>query len=227
MSKIYGNKDAKSCTTWSFPSYREDEIRWETCWYVWQTCRVLNSLNADTATWLDFTKIVPTKFHLWFRSSQFLFYPLVWMAPILKENRQLPDRRRSMNRESNGRANTRKHSTPPIMPSPGCTERNYFENWKRQKPHDALVFLQRSTESLGSHGECCKVFLGNTIRHHLASNPRYDQETFFKILYFLFYQNTIPNMKNIQLFLDVFVNEWMNVFIYRTHHILSQGGLQF
>ena len=27
-------------------------------------CRVINSLNADTATRLDFTKIVPRKFHL-------------------------------------------------------------------------------------------------------------------------------------------------------------------
>ena len=26
MSKIYGNNDAKSCNTWSFPSYREEEI---------------------------------------------------------------------------------------------------------------------------------------------------------------------------------------------------------
>ena len=61
MSKIYGNKGAKSCTTWSFPSYREDEIHLETCW------------------------------HVWFRSSQFLIYPLVWMIPFLKENQQVPD----------------------------------------------------------------------------------------------------------------------------------------
>ena len=83
MSKIYGNKDAKSCTTWSFPSYREEEIHWETCWHVWQICRVINSLNADTATLLDFTKIVPREFHVWFRSCQFLIFPLVWMAPWL------------------------------------------------------------------------------------------------------------------------------------------------
>ena len=39
------------------------------------------------------------------------------------------------------------------------------------------------------------------------TNPRYDQETFFRILYFIscFSQNTIQNMKNIQLFLDVVV----------------------
>ena len=43
MRKIYDNKDAKSCTTWRFPSYREDEIRLETCWHVWQVCRVINS----------------------------------------------------------------------------------------------------------------------------------------------------------------------------------------
>ena len=55
MSKIYGNKDAKSCTTWSFSSYREEEIHWETCWHVWQICTV--SLNADTATRLDFTSM--------------------------------------------------------------------------------------------------------------------------------------------------------------------------
>ena len=27
MRKIYDNKGTKSCTTWSFPSYREDEIQ--------------------------------------------------------------------------------------------------------------------------------------------------------------------------------------------------------
>ena len=70
---------------------REEEIHWETCWHVWQICRVINSLNADTATRLDFTKIVPTKVHLWFLSSQFLIYPLVWMTPLYKENQQLPD----------------------------------------------------------------------------------------------------------------------------------------
>ena len=91
MSKIYGNKDAKSYTTWGFPSYRKDEIHWETCWHVWQIWRIMNSLNADTGTWPDFTIIVPTNFHLWFRSSQFLIYPVVWMAPFLKENQQLPD----------------------------------------------------------------------------------------------------------------------------------------
>ena len=64
----------------------------ETYWHVWQICRVINSLNADTATLPDqFTKIVPREFHVWFRSCQFLIYPLVWMAPFLKENQQLPD----------------------------------------------------------------------------------------------------------------------------------------
>ena len=94
MRKIYGNKDTKSCTTWSFPSYCEDEIHWETCRHVWQICRVINSLNADTVTRLDFTKIVPAEFHLCFCSSQFLIYPLVRMAPFLKESQQLPDLRR-------------------------------------------------------------------------------------------------------------------------------------
>ena len=92
MCKIYGNKDAKNCTTWSFPSYREDEFQWETCWHVFkQIYGVINSSHADTATRVDFTKIVPTKFHLWVRSSQFLIYPLVRRAPVLKENQQLPD----------------------------------------------------------------------------------------------------------------------------------------
>ena len=53
--------------------------------------RVINSLNADTVTQVDFTKIIAAKFHLWFRYSQFLIYPLVWMAPFLKENQQLHD----------------------------------------------------------------------------------------------------------------------------------------
>ena len=38
-----------------------------------------------------FHKNRPYMFHLWFRSSQFLIYPLVWMAPFLRENQQLPD----------------------------------------------------------------------------------------------------------------------------------------
>ena len=122
MSKIYGNKDAKSCTTWSFPSYREEEIHCETCWHVWQICRVINSLNADTATRLDFTKIVPRKFHLWFRSSQFLIYPLVWMAPFLKENQQLLDTDARCIGSQTAEQTARKHSTPAITPSPGCTE---------------------------------------------------------------------------------------------------------
>ena len=128
MSKIYGNKDAKSCTTWSFPWYREEEIHRETCWHVWQICRVINSLNADTATRLGFTKIVPRKFHLWFRSSQLLIiYPLGWIMDCHFQHfsQGKPTTawcRRSMHRKSNDRTNTQKHSTPPITPSPRCTE---------------------------------------------------------------------------------------------------------
>ena len=122
MSKIHGNKDAKSCTTWSFPWCREEEIHWETCWHVWQICRVINSLNADTATRLDFTKIVPRKFHLWFRSCQFLIYPLVWMVLFLKENQQLLDTDARCIGSQTAEQTARKHSTPPITPSPGCTE---------------------------------------------------------------------------------------------------------
>ena len=217
MSKIYGNKDAKSCNTWSFPSYREEEIHWETCWHVWQICRVINSLNAYTATRLqswtkvlgqiyicgafthapnkfiytcssppplspptmldtctsyfskvstlywgregrqhilkritvlfensilktpkinaitqvsqgilstivDFSKIVPRKFDLWFRSNQLLIYPLVWIAPFLKENQQLLDADARCIGSQTAEQTARKHSTPPITPSPGCAE---------------------------------------------------------------------------------------------------------
>ena len=40
MNKIYGNKDAKSFTPWSFPSYREDEIHWELAelYFEWGYC---------------------------------------------------------------------------------------------------------------------------------------------------------------------------------------------
>ena len=122
MSKIYDNKDAKSCTTWSFPWYHELEIHWETCWHVWQICWVINSLNVVTATRLDFTKIVPRKFHLWFRSCQFLIYPLVWMAPFLKENQQLLDTDAWCIGSQTVEQTARKHSTPAITPSSGCTE---------------------------------------------------------------------------------------------------------
>ena len=100
---------------------REEEIHWETCWHVWQICRVINSLNADTATGLDFTKIVPRKFHLGFRSCQFLIYPLVWMAPFLKENQQLLDTDARCIGSQTAEQTPRKHSTPAITPSPGCT----------------------------------------------------------------------------------------------------------
>ena len=104
MSKIYANKDAKSCTTWSFPWYHEEEIHWE-------TCRMFDRF-ADTATRLDFTKIVPRKFHLWFRSCRFLINLLVWMAPFLKENQQLLDTDARCKGSQMAEQMARKHSTP-------------------------------------------------------------------------------------------------------------------
>ena len=68
----------------------------------------------------------------------------------------------------------------------------------------ALLSLQRSTESLGSHEECCKVFPGKNIRHH----PRIHDTTrkpFSEYCISCFSQITMQNTTNIQLFLDVFV----------------------
>ena len=68
----------------------------------------------------------------------------------------------------------------------------------------ALISLQRSTENLCSHEECCKVFLGKTIRHHLQIHNT-TRKPFLEYYIFCFSQNTIQNMKNIQLFLDIYV----------------------
>ena len=63
----------------------------------------------------------------------------------------------------------------------------------------------RSTESLdGLHEECCKVVLGKTIRHHIRIHDT-TRKPFLEYYDSCFSQNTIQNMKNIQLFLDVFV----------------------
>ena len=197
MSKIYGNKDAKSCTSWSFPSYREDEIHWETCWHVWQICRVINSLNADTATRPDFTEIVPTKFHLWFRSSQFSIYPLVRVAPFLKENQQLPDADARCIGSQTAQPTLKTlytlstHNAEPRMHG-NIIARNYLENWRRQKR------LSDKLENAKSPSFFSRDQLKVSVRTRNAgksfseyhspppTNPRYNQETFFRILYFSF-----------------------------------------
>ena len=75
------------------------------------------SLNTDTATRPDFTKIVPTiSFQSVLNLSASVDDPFSQGKPTSAWCR------RSMHRKSNDRANTRKHSTPPITPSPGCTE---------------------------------------------------------------------------------------------------------
>ena len=142
MSKIYGDKDGKSCPPWSFPSYREDEIQWETCWHVWRIYWAINSLNADTATPVDFTKIVPTKFHLWFRSSQFLIYSLLWIAPFFKENRCIgrcigSQTDVSLNAASSNHSKTlyTTHNTEPRLHG-NTIARNYFKNWRS---HERLI----------------------------------------------------------------------------------------
>ena len=87
--------------------------------------------------------------------------------------------------------------------------------WAFQAYQVALVFLLRSTESLGSHEECCKVFLGKTIRHHLLRLRIHDttRKPFLQYCISCFSQNTIQKMKNIQLFLDVFVLVLLVLFI--------------
>ena len=187
-------KMQKVCTTWSFPSHYEDEIQWETCWHVWQIYRAINSLNADTATRVDFT----TKFYFWFLFSQFLIYPLVWIAPFLKENQQLSDAddARCIGSQTDIVSSKHsKHSTPAITPSPRCTETqsqwNYFENWRSHErlsdksmpscPHFSLEFNWKSPFA--------RRMLQSLLdrKDHLPppTNPRYDQETFFRILDFL------------------------------------------
>ena len=172
MSKIYCNNDSKSCTTWSFPSYSEDEVQWETCWHVWQIYRALraiNSLHADAATRVEFTETVPTKFHLWFRSGQFLIYSLVWIAPFLKENQKLPhaDDARCIGSQTDISLENTLHHPYPITPSPRARTETQSQEitlrtggvtnaWVIKACQVALVFLQRSIESLDS--PVCRVW---------------------------------------------------------------------
>ena len=50
----------------------------------------------------------------------------------------------------------------------------------------------------------CKVFVEKTIRHHLRVHDT-TRKPFLEYYISCFSQNTIQNMKNIQLFLDVHV----------------------
>ena len=102
MSKIYGTKGAKSCTTWRFPSYREDEIHWETCTHVWQICRV-ECGYCDT-----------TRFH---KNRPYKISPLISFQSVINLSGSVDGlfsqgkATTAWCRRSNGRANTRKHST--------------------------------------------------------------------------------------------------------------------
>ena len=143
MSKIYGDKDAKSCTTWSFPSYGEDA-----------SVDGPFSQGKPTAAWC----------------------------------------RRSMHRKSNGRVLSKTlyttHNAEPRLHRNIIT-RNYFENWRRQKclsykriprhPHFSLEINWKSQFARG-------MLQSLSRKDHSLSptNPQYDQETFFRIFYFLF-----------------------------------------
>ena len=120
-----------------------------------------------------------------------------------------------MHRKSNGRANGSKtlyttHNAEPRMRG-NIISRNYFENWRRQKrlsdwsmPSRPRFSIEINWKSRGSHEECCKVFLGKTIRHHLRIHDT-TRKPLLEYYDSCLCQNTIQNMKNIQLCLDVFV----------------------
>ena len=78
MKQMYGNKDEKKLHYLKFfiiPRRQNSMRNVLTC-----LTELYNSLNANTATRVDFTNIVPSKFHLWFFCSRFLIYPLVWIG---------------------------------------------------------------------------------------------------------------------------------------------------
>ena len=132
-----------------------------------------------------------------------------------------------------------KHSKPPKIIHKahwGCTETqsqeypcrakrlsNYFQNWRRQ---DRL-----SDESMSSRTRFSLVSLGShqslSRKDHSPppKNPRYDQETFLESTTYCFNSNTIENVKNTHLFLDVFLlihrHLWVRIFACSTHVVLG------
>ena len=117
------------------------------------------------------------------------------MAPFLKENEQLPDADdvRCIGSQCSAEQTIENTQHHPQRRAQDARKHNHKELfWELKKSSDEgvsdksmsspLCFAQRSTESLGLHEECCKVFLEKTIRHHL----RIHDMTIFRKLDFLF-----------------------------------------
>ena len=99
------------------------------------------------------------------------------------------------------------HNAEPRMHGNTIT-RNYFENWRRQKRlRDTSMSsrprfsLEMTWKSRFARAMRRKVFLEKTICHHLRIHDT-TRKPFFRYYTSCFSQNTIQNMKNIQLFLS-------------------------
>ena len=182
MSKIYGNKEAKSLhyLKFSITLRRRNSMRNVlTCLTDLQS---YISLNEDTATRVDFTKIASVD------SPSSQGKPTTAWC-----------RRCTMHRKSNrySVANTRKHSTPPITPSAGFTETqsqwNYFENWRSHKrlSDKSMPSRPRFSPEINWKSRLARGMLqslsriGKTIRHHLRIHDTTRKPFSVRILDFL------------------------------------------
>ena len=125
--------------------------------------RVINSLSADTASRVNSTKIVPTKFHLWFRCIQLLIYALVWIGlPLFSRKTNNCTMHRKSNRSEQMHVKCSDTSSwPLITPSSGCAKaqsqdyqcrakrlRNYFQNWRSNERLSEKSMSSRPSFSL-------------------------------------------------------------------------------
>ena len=122
MNKIYGNKDAKSYTTWSFPSCTAKTKFIEKLADMFDRFAELYEIVGRYCDTTTYHKNHPYKISPLILSQSVLNLSASVDGPFSQGKPTTAWCRRSMHRKSNGWANTRKHSTPPIMPSPGCTE---------------------------------------------------------------------------------------------------------
>ena len=81
------------------------------------------------------------------------------------------------------------------------THVNIMRQWKSTLKHAKLpsFFSRDQLKSLGSHEECCKVFLGKTIRHHLRIHDT-TRKPVLEYYDSCFSQDTIQNMKKYPAF---------------------------
>ena len=120
-----------------------------------------------------------------------------------------------MHRKSNSRANGWKtlytsHNAEPRMHG-DIIARNYLRTgvdktpeWLKHAKSSSAPRFYLEINWKSRFTPSCKVFLGKSIGHHLRIHYT-TRKPFLEYYQFLVSQNTVQNMKNILLFLDVFV----------------------